>query len=174
MNATHMLSSAVTPIALISACGLIILALYNRLSAIHARIRAFHQQKIELLTCPVRDDGESFQTLLDMIDSQIAKVTVKARAVQKGLFCQLGAVLAFLLCSSVVTVSTIFEQMAFVAMGLQAVGLSLFAVGIGWAIRELSLSLIPLEEESAYLKTLTLHHQDRKRSEHKIRGAKAA
>jgi hypothetical protein len=174
MNTNHALLSTATPVALISACGLIILALYNRLSAIHARIRIFHQQKIDLLASPVNDNSESAQTLLDMIDSQIVEVTVKARAIQKGLYCQLGAVLVFLLCSSLITISAFFEQIPLVAIGLQAVGLLLFACGIGFAIQELSLSLTPLEEESAYLKTLASHHQQNKKSEPKIRVTKAA
>ena len=49
METTHLLSASVTPIVLVSACGLVTLVLYNRLGAILARLRAFHQQKVELL-----------------------------------------------------------------------------------------------------------------------------
>jgi hypothetical protein len=34
---------------------------------------------------------------------------------------------------------------------MHVLGISLSFAGIGWAIRELTLSLTPLEEESAYL-----------------------
>jgi hypothetical protein len=181
MDTNHSLLSSASPVTLISACGLIMLALYNRLGAIHARIRTFHQQKIELLSRPTEDDNEPTQMLLDRIDFQIIKVTVKATAIQKGLFCQLGAVLVFLLCSTLVTVLAFSQQSALVAIGLQAIGLLLFAVccllfavGICWAIQELSLSLTPLEEASAYLDILTSQRKLLSKSDQRIRVAKAA
>ncbi len=170
----HLLAS-ISPVALISACGLIMLALYNRLSAIHIRIRTFHQQKLELIGRSERDQSsESAQTLLNLIDSQIAKVTVKAKAVQQGLYYLLATVLAFLVCSILVTASAIIPSLMFTAIGMQILGLILFAAGIGWAIQELTLSLTPLEEESAYLEILTMHHQSRTGGSSEIRVAKAS
>ena len=94
MDAFHLLSVSVTPVVLISACGLVTLALYNRLNAILARIRAFHQQKMEVLEKFDKYEGDDQAILLEMIDSQITKVTVKAKAIQKGsvllAFCGLG------------------------------------------------------------------------------------
>ncbi|HEV3005797.1 MAG TPA: DUF2721 domain-containing protein, partial [Pirellulales bacterium] len=90
---------SVTPVVLISACGLVTLALYNRLGAILARIRAFQQHKIELLEHLHQREAAEQQMLLDMIDSQIVGVTAKARAIQKGLICLLAAIAAFLCCS---------------------------------------------------------------------------
>ena len=94
-----MLSVSVTPVVLISACGLVTLALYNRLGTILARIRAFHQQKIVLLKNLHEHEVVEQQMLLDMLDSQIVGITVKARVIQKGLYCLLAAIAAFLLCS---------------------------------------------------------------------------
>ncbi len=104
-----MLSVAVTPIVLISACGLVTLALYNRLGTILARIRAFHQQKIELLGKLQRDDAVDPEPLLDLLDAQVVTVTVKARMIQKGLFCLLAAIAAFLLCSLFVGLTVLQE-----------------------------------------------------------------
>jgi len=157
MDTSYMLSVSVSPVALISACGLITLALYNRLGAILARIRAFHQQKIELLDdLPEHDAGEA-QMLLDLLDSQIAKVTGKAKAIQKGLYCLLSAVLAFLLCSLFAAAAVINEWAGVLAVVMHVLGLSLFLLGIVWAIGELTHSLTPLEEESSYLEVLTAH-----------------
>lgn len=175
MDASHLLSVSVTPVVLISACGLVILALYNRLGVILARIRAFHQQKIELLKeFDMREGVEQQQMLLDMIDSQITKVTVKAKAIQKGLYCLLSAVLAFLTCSLLTAAAVLHESVGVVALGMHVLGVSLFLAGIGWAVRELTLSLTPLEEESAYLDALTAQHKARPQSGQKVRVAKSA
>jgi len=45
-----------------------------------------------------------------------------------------------------------------VALAMHFLGLSLFLAGIGWAIRELTLSTTPLDEENAYLQTITADH----------------
>src|SRR5262249_12079849 len=116
-------------------------------------LRAFHQQKIELLK-DLEGGGEQ-PSLLDLIDSQIRKVTGKARAVQKGLYCLLGAVLAFLLCSLLAGAAVLHESLGWAALAMHVLGISLFCAGIGWAIRELTRSLTPLEGESAYLEAWT-------------------
>jgi hypothetical protein len=97
------------------------------------------------------------QLLLTMLDSQIVGVTVKARAIQKGLSCLLAAIAAFLLCSLFSGATVLHEWVGMVALGMGFLGLSLFLVGLGWAMGELTLSLTPLEEETAYLEVLTAH-----------------
>ena len=157
MDTSHLISTSIAPVALISACGLVTLALYNRLGAILARIRAFHQQKIALLDSLHEQDHVEQRLLLDMLDSQIKEVIVKAKVIQKSLFCLLGAMSAFLLCSVFAGTSVYFEPFGFIALVAGFLGISLFLFGIGLAMRELSLSLIPLEEENAYLQVVEAH-----------------
>lgn len=158
MEVSHLLAASVTPVVLISACGLIMLALYNRLGAILSRLRAFHQQKLELLQGLDQRLADDTLMLLELVDSQIDKVTLKAKVIQKGLYCLLAAVAAFLLCSLFAAVAVLRTEFNFVALAMHFVGLSLFLAGIGWAIRELTLSITPLDEENAYLQTVTADH----------------
>ena len=158
MEVSRLLAASVTPVVLISACGLILLALYNRLGAILSRLRAFHQQKLELLKGLDERDSEDTFMLLGLVDSQIAKVTLKAKVIQKGLYCLLAAVVAFLLCSLFAAVAVLRTDFNLAALTMHFVGLSLFLAGIGWAIRELTLSITPLDEENAYLQTVTADH----------------
>jgi len=158
MDASHLLSASITPVVLISACGLVTLALYNRLGAILARIRAFHQQKIELLKNFHEHEAVEQQMLLDMLDSQIVGVTGKARVIQKGLYCLLAAMATFLFCSLFAGATELHPWVGLVALVLFFVGVSLFLVGLGCAMWELKVSLSPLEEESSYLKTLAALH----------------
>jgi hypothetical protein len=155
MDAAHLLSVSVTPVVLISACGLVTLALYNRLGTILARIRAFHQQKFELLKNCHEHEVVEQQMLMDMLNSQIVGITVKARVIQKSLCCLLAAIVAFLLCSLLAGGTVLHEWFGLVALGMGFLGLCLFLAGIGLAMWELRLSLTPLEEENAYLETLT-------------------
>jgi hypothetical protein len=174
MDTAHLLSISVTPVVLISACGLISLALYNRLGIILARIRAFHQQKIEFLKeIDQRPNGDQ-QKMLEMLDSQVAKVTIKARVIQRGLYCLMSAVLAFLSCSLLTPATEFHVSMGMLAFGVYVLGVLLFIAGICWAIRELALSLIPLEEESACLDLLTAQHQAKSEGEKNLKLAKPA
>lgn len=174
MNTQQLISVSVTPVVLISACGLVTLALYNRLSAILARIRSFHQQKIELLENRQQRSTDDRQMLMCLIDSQIAKVMAKATMIQKGLFFLLSAVLAFLFCSLLAAVAVLHETVGVIALATHLIGLVLFAGGIGWALRELVLSLSPLEEESNFLASLTIQRQAQSEPDRQIGLAKAA
>ena len=174
MDTSHLLSVSVTPVVLISACGLVTLALYSRLGAILARIRSFHQQKIELLKNFHEHEVVEQQMLMDMLDSQIVGVTGKARVIQKGLYCLLAAIAAFLLCSLFAGATELHEWVGIAALGMGILGLSLFLVGLGCAMWELKLSLTPLEEESAYLKILTALHLAKSQGGNRLKVADSA
>jgi hypothetical protein len=111
---------------------------------------------------------------MDMLDVQIVKVTVKARAIQKGLYCLLAAIAALLLCSLFAGATVLGEWAGIVALGTGFLGLSLFLVGLGWAMRELTLSLTPLEEESAYLAAVTAHYLAKSKSRNGLKLAESA
>ena len=123
MDPSHyLLSASVTAVPLTSACGLVTLALYNRLGAILARIRAFHQQKIELLENLRKLDNDQQQMLLDMLDSQLGEVTGKARVIQRGLYCFLAAIAAFLLCT-LSGATALHAWVGMIAIGMHVLGL---------------------------------------------------
>ena len=169
VNTSHLLAASATPVVLISACGLVTLALYNRLGAILVRIRAFHQQKIEFLEkLPTHDVAEP-QMLLGLLDSQIEQVTHKARIIQKGLLCLLGSIAAFLFCSLFAGATSLHEWLGMVALGMGFLGLALFLAGLGCAMQELTLSLAPLEEENAYLNVATAHYRANSKTRTKLK-----
>ncbi len=174
MDPSRLLAVSVTPVVLISACGLVTLALYNRLGMILARIRTFQQQKIDLLKeAAIREIAEQ-QQMMVMVDSQIDKITLKAKVIQKGLYCLMSAVLAFLLCSLLTAAAVLHETFGILALVMDVAGLLLFMAGIGWAVRELTLSLTPLEEESAYLDVLTTQYKTRLESGRRLHLPKRA
>lgn len=174
MDIAHVFSVSVIPVALVSACGLVTLALYSRLGTILARIRAFYQQKIELLKSLHEHEVVEQHLLMDMLDSQIVGVTEKAKLIQKGLYCLLAAMVAFLLCSLCAGATELHQWVGMVALGMGVLGMFLFLVGLGWAMWELRLSLTPLEEESAYLKALTALHLAKSQGGKRLRIAERA
>ena len=163
-----------TPVVLISASGLITLALYNHLGSILGRIRAFHQQKIGLLE-NVRHQGTMEQNLLlEMLDSHIAAVTAKARMIQRGLYCLLGAIAAFLVCALFSGATAWNPSFGVAALLTGFSGIVLFLVGLAWAMGELARSLTPLEEETAYLKFVAAHCQSQLPTEKRLKFAESA
>jgi uncharacterized protein YunC (DUF1805 family) len=153
-----MLALAVTPGILISGCGLVTAALYNRLGVILTRIRAYHQRKMEALADAHRHEVVESQSLHAMLDAQIEAVTAKAKMVRNGLYCLFAAIVALLLCSVFAGLATLHDGFGVAALALGFVGVCLFVGGLGWAVREISCALSPIEEETAYLKVLTTQH----------------
>jgi hypothetical protein len=151
MESTRVLAASVTPVVLISAGGLITLALYNRLAAILIRLRACHQQYAELLG--ERGDGTEVRRSerLAVASSQIGKITHKAKVVRRSLYCLLASIVAFLGCSLFAAASVLDSRFGAMAVAAYVLGLLSFGSGIGWAIRELALSIAPLDEMNAYL-----------------------
>ena len=66
--------------------------------------------------------------------------------IQRGLLFLLSSVLAFLLCSLLAAVAALHESIGVIALAPHLIELVLFAEGIGWALRELPLSLNPFSQ----------------------------
>ena len=132
------------------------------------------QQKIELLVSFPKHHATELRMLLDMLDSQIEKVTLKARLIQKGLCCLLAAIAAFLLCCLFAGATALHKWVGMVALGMGLLGVCLFLVGLGWAMRELGLSLSPLEEESDYLEIVMAHKKAKPQGGKRLKVAESA
>lgn len=151
MNLAEILHVSVTPVVLISASGLVSLALYNRLGLINTRVRNFHREKISLLKELQADDHIDKRLLLNMMNSQIARVMHKARLMVWSLYGVLLGIVAFVLCSLLAAVGTIWPMLSYAALALHLAGLCLFLGGVLMALWELTRSLSPMAEENAYL-----------------------
>lgn len=158
---SRMIAVAVVPAAIISACGLMCLAFYNRLAALVGRIRGFQQQRItvtksllqnEMMVPPMQRLLN--QRTLQMLDGQIQQVTQRAHWIRRTL-CFLLATIAMLVICSIASALTIVWPWTMVpAMAAFVIGLGLFLAAIGSALRELNWSLEPAELESRFLTEL--------------------
>ncbi len=146
-----LLSVSVTPVVLISASGLILLALYNRLGLLNSRVRNFHREKMALIKDIEREDGADRRLLLNMISTQIERVMSKARLTVRSISTLLVAIAAFVLCSLCAAIGTLLPLFSYVAFAFHLLGLGLFLTAVGIAHFEISRSIAPMEEENAYL-----------------------
>jgi hypothetical protein len=144
------ISAAVVPVVMISACGLLTLALYNRLSSIVTRLRTLLRERAEghdvadlapAEAGAAREDTTDRRRLHEMLDRAAHHVLRRARLVRAALAYLLGAMMCLALCSLTGGVGTVWQGAAYVA-------LAFFVAGLLAALLELRLALRPVEIES--------------------------
>lgn len=141
----------VAPVVMISAGGLIALALYNRLAAIVSRSRAFHRERHEAIRelsghnldeQTTRQIAELRRRVL-VLDGQIPRVLRRARLIRTGLLWLLASMLAMLTCSLALGLSLLWPVAAWAALGLFVAGVVCAMVCVALAMRELLRALEP-------------------------------
>lgn len=150
----------VAPVVMISACGLLCLALYNRLAAMVSRARAFHKEQFDAATrlASARAQAEDAALLqhlhrrVELLDTQVVGILRRAALVRGALILLLGTVLCMLACSLSLGLSlavpVLFSRLA---LGLFLLGIAAMAGAIVLAIRELTRALDPvILEQTAF------------------------
>jgi len=156
---SRIISVGVGPIIVISACGLLCLAFYNRLAAVVSRLRAFHRERLheqEALSRARADGGDELsvvrhQEMLGALQVQTQRVTRRAKLIQRTLLCMLMTIACLALCSLCLGLSSVWPAMMYVAVPLFAIGLLLLFTGVIIAALELRQALDPVELESRFV-----------------------
>src|SRR5436305_2111199 len=108
-----MISIAVVPVVIISACGLLCLAFYNRLATIVSRLRAFQreglleQEKISDVTPDDDVEAELRRRLLELLESQTLRVTRRAKLIRLTLLFLLLAISLLIGCCMMLGLSVL-------------------------------------------------------------------
>jgi hypothetical protein len=153
----QVVSASVAPVVVISACGLLSLAFYNRLAAIIARVRGFQrerlhaQEEIHRLSRQNPSDVESLEwrrRFLDNLGEQTDRTIRRARLVRMTLLCLLGTIGLLVLSSLFNGLTVLWPQAQFGAAVLYLAGMVLLLVGIIFAIAELLAALDVVESET--------------------------
>jgi hypothetical protein len=165
-SGTQIIQAGVGPIIVISACGLLSLAFYNRLAAVVARLRSFHREQLQVTDALAKhiatgDEIGLFrnQEMLGMLSVQIGHVTRRARLIRCTLVLLLLCVAVMAVCSVAVGLATLLPWLAYVAAPLFVIGLTLVVVAVSVAIRELKCAMDPVELEGRFLQTLNSDFQ---------------
>lgn len=155
----HLIQVVLAPVVLISANGLICLALFNRLSALTNRARTFHKEWFDIyseLAEQTSDEAESNGTRhlnerIKILDAQWHRMIARARLLRNSLCCLLITVLAMLGCSMALGLASVAAAMGVLALVLFYGGVLVMMTGIVLALIELVRALDPLKMEHAMI-----------------------
>jgi uncharacterized protein DUF2721 len=151
------ISVSVVPVVIISACGLLCLAFYNRLAAIVSRLRGFQRERLheqELLQCAGPEEGLEHsrrRLLLELLETQTADVVRRAKLIRLTLLFLLLTISLMIGCSMMLGLSVLTPQAIFVAVPLFMLGLLTMLAGMIAAMFELKAALQPAELESRFV-----------------------
>jgi hypothetical protein len=161
---TRIITAGVGPIIVISACGLLCLAFYNRLAAVVTRMRTFHREQLheqEALAAARRGSGADsemaevrHQELLGMLSVQIEHVSRRARLIRRTLAALLLTIALLAACSLAVGLSAIDERFIYAAVPLFVAGLLLVIVAMIFALLELRYAFEPVDLERQFIRQL--------------------
>ncbi len=141
-------SAGVGPIIVISACGLLCLAFYNRLAAVVSRVRAFQRERLR------EAEGLNRAELLAMLEEQTAHCLRRAHLIRRTLFCLLTTIACLSVCSLALGL-TVFWQALFLPAAIAfCAGLCSLLTAILFAMAELQAALDPVELESRFVTQL--------------------
>ena len=149
------------PIIVISACGLLCLAFYNRLAAVVTRLRAFHREHLhaqeELARARDKQPDDNLtivrqQELLGMLELQTQRVTRRAELIRSTLLCLLTTIALLALCSLALGLSMLWRPLLYVSIVTFICGLALLIVAVCFALVEMINALDPVEMESRFVR----------------------
>ncbi|HZW08356.1 MAG TPA: DUF2721 domain-containing protein [Phycisphaerales bacterium] len=153
----HVIGQLAAPVVMISAAGLLCLALFNRLAAVVARSRAFAAERVHLLRSldhPASGAvGASLDRLrLEALESHASGVLKRAVLIRAALQSLLAGVLLMLASSGAIGLSLASPR--FWSLALWAFGLGLLAMGGGVVLvmAELSRALHDVKLEDRVLR----------------------
>ncbi len=148
------ISAAVVPVVMISACGLLCLAFYNRLTAVLVRIRAFQGEALkeqeELFQRPRAGETHKLvrrltRETVEVLQRQMDQLLYRARLIQRTLFGFLCAIASLLACSFVAGAGAFWPAANYAAVPLFFSGLGCMLAAVGFALLELRIALEPVE-----------------------------
>ncbi len=153
----------ISPVLMISACGLLCLTYYNRMAVMVARIRAFNSERMNLLEKRIADQASQTHDNLAAsqrarsaaVEYQVEALLFRARLIRHTLVCLVGCIICMLTSSLALGMSLIFAWFAAAAPAVFVAGIAFLLVGMMMALRELRLSLTPVALEQDFLSDLT-------------------
>ncbi len=161
---SKIISAGVGPIIVISACGLLCLAFYNRLAAVVSRLRSLHRERLveteRLAKARLQAGTGSLdvvraQELLGMLKVQTDRVRRRAYLIRATLLCLLITIGCLALCSLALGLSTLFSGLIIPAATLFILGMLTMVLGILMAMAELRQSLDPVDLEARFVMELS-------------------
>jgi hypothetical protein len=159
------IGASVVPVVIISACGLLSLAYYNRLATVVSRLRVFQREMLREQERIREEAPNRPQKLLEVLHTQTQQMTKRARLIRRALwFLMLAVVLQIL--SSLLLLLSWFERPVAIGAGvLFFFGLVSMLAGVISAMVELRSALQPVELEAQFVSETIQHTLSEDRTE---------
>ena len=154
----------ISPVLMISACGLLCLTYYNRMAILVARIRAFNSERLNLLEKRIAHQHAFKHDELDTphrartsaVDQQVQSLLHRARLIRRTLVCLVLCIICMLTSSLSLGMSLILTWFDAVSLVVFIVGVVSLLIGMVMALLELRLSLTPVALEEDFLAQLAV------------------
>lgn len=154
--------SAVVPVVIISACGLLCLTFYNRLAFIVTRLRTLQRERLaeykELFKLEDAHKGklakQETEHFLHFLEHQTADVLKRALYLRNTLFCLILSIFSLILTSLLIGLSLLYPLLDACVLFFFILGLLLVVAGLYFALREILISLKPIQLESDFMQRL--------------------
>jgi hypothetical protein len=156
-DALEVIRILVAPVVMISAAGLICLALYNRLAAIVSRARAFHKERFDAVAKLSASSQaalsathcEHLRKRIAALDQQVEHILPRAKLIRNALICLLFSVVCMLACSLALGISMVVPWTGEIALVLFLLGVLVMIVSVLLALVELFGALDPVALEAS-------------------------
>jgi hypothetical protein len=163
-NWTQVISVSVVPVAIISACALLSLALYNRLASMVSRLRGFQRERLgeyQTFAEHVREGRQDpicrqhHRQMLQMLEVQTKRVYRRARMMRWAILCLLVAIAGLTLSSLATGLALLVPMMngiaRIAAVWLFMGSMSVMFAGVLLAVIEMWNALEPVQLESQFV-----------------------
>ena len=153
----QIISAGVGPIIVISACGLLLLAFFNRITNVIMRLRVMQRERLAEQNQLDRETDQPAryrrEEMLHILSVQTDSLIHRIRLIQRTLFGLLVTIACMVLCSLFLGLSvvphlqwlTIFAVIFFIA------GLGSLLVAVGFAMVDLQMSIDPIVTEAHWV-----------------------
>lgn len=158
----EIIPSAVVPVVIISACGLLCLTFYNRLAFIVTRLRSLQRERLseykELFRLEDEKKGklqrQETEHFLHFLEHQTADVLKRALYLRNCLLCLILAIFSLVLTSLSIGLSLFYPSLDGIVLIFFVLGLFLLLYGLYFAVKEIMISLQPIKLESEFVQRL--------------------
>jgi len=165
----ELISSAVVPVVIISACGLLCLAFYNRLAVVVTRLRSLQRERLsEYKEVFQREEAskdqpalEESEAFLHFLEDQTTDILKRARYLRNCIFCLISAIFSLVLTSLALGLSLFYPVFDYVVLFFFVLGLFLILYGLIFAVLEIKIALNPVKMESGFVQRLIKENMQR-------------
>ena len=155
----EVIAQLVAPVVMISASGLLTLALFNRLGTLVARVRTFDSERISLVRGMAGGgatlaDSAVGHVRLEALEAQARAIIARARLVRNALSLLIASIMSMLITSVFIGLGLVHQAMSLVALATFALGLALMFGAMVYVLAELRRSLADVSMEHRVLEEL--------------------